>query len=397
MALKFSKRASQKNTNIIKEILKVTEDPEIISFAGGLPAPELFPVKELEKTCTEVLSESGQQALQYSTTIGYLPLREQLVRRMEKEDNIQSAAENVLITTGSQQALDLTGKIFLDENDVVICESPTYLAAIDAFNAYNPKFVEIPMDEEGMHMQDLETALKNNPNIKFIYTIPDFQNPTGRTMSLERRHKIIDLANFYDVIIVEDNPYGAIRFSGADLPPIKSFDTEGRVIYISTFSKIFAPGLRLGWICADKVLIEKYAEQKQATDLNTDTFTQYITSKYMQKFSLDMHIHQIKQTYFKRQEKMLQCIDKYFPKSVHHTSPEGGLFIWIELPKHINAMDIFKICLKEKVAYVPGEAFFPNVPQKNTIRLNYSNMSESRIEIGMARLGKVLSKAINDC
>lgn len=389
MTYKFARRASQLKENIIKEVLKVTEDTDMISFAGGLPAAELFPVEQLKAVCSEVLTESGEQALQYSSSFGYLKLREQIVARMSKI-GIVTNTKNIMITTGSQQALDLTGKVFIDEGDEIICERPTYLAAIDAFKAYSPNFVEVSMDEDGMLMDELENTLREHPKTKYIYTIPDFQNPTGRTLSLQRRKQMVKLANEYDVIIIEDNPYGAIRFTGKSLPSIKQFDSEHRVIYLSTFSKIFSPGLRLGWICADETIIEKYAEQKQASDLNTDTLTQYIVAKYLEMFDLDEHIANIKKTYLLRREKMLQSLEQYFSKEIKHTLPEGGLFIWLELPESVDAMILFKECLTEKVAFVPGEAFYTNHPQKNTLRLNYSNMNEEDIELGVSRIAKVL-------
>lgn len=390
----FSKRNNYVKASEIREILKVTERPEIISFAGGLPAPELFPVEELKKVCEAVLNDNGQSSLQYSTTEGYIPLREAICGRM-KDIGIKSSKENVIITAGSQQALDLSGKVFIDEGDTIICESPTYLAAINAFKAYMPKFEEVAMDEEGMIIQELEEALINNPNAKFIYTIPDFQNPTGRTMSLERRKKLIEIANRYDIIIIEDNPYGAVRFAGEMLPPIKHFDTEGRVIYISTFSKIFAPGLRLGWICADTKFIEKYVPFKQNVDLHTNIFSQMMAAKFMEMYDMEVHINKIKEVYRHRRELMINCIKEEFPKNIKHTLPEGGLFIWVELPEYVNVQEVFMKSLDNNVAFVPGKSFFPNSNRDNTFRLNYSNMPDERIVEGIKRLGKVLKEFIN--
>lgn len=387
----FSKRNNYVKASEIREILKVTERPEIISFAGGLPAPELFPVEELKKVCEAVLNDNGQSSLQYSTTEGYIPLREAICGRM-KEIGIKASIENVIITAGSQQALDLSGKVFIDEGDTIICESPTYLAAINAFKAYMPKFEEVAMDEEGMIIQELEEALINNPNAKFIYTIPDFQNPTGRTMSLERRKKLIEIANKYDIIIIEDNPYGAVRFAGEMLPPVKHFDIEGRVIYISTFSKIFAPGLRLGWICADPKFIEKYVPFKQNVDLHTNIFSQMMAAKFMEMYDMEVHIDKIKDVYRHRRELMINCIREEFPDNIKHTLPEGGLFIWVELPEHVNVQEVFMKSLDNNVAFVPGKSFFPNSNIDNTFRLNYSNMPDERIVEGIKRLGKVLKE-----
>lgn len=393
MENKFAKRTHLVKSSETREILKVTERPEVISFAGGLPAPELFPIEALKDVCNAILNEEGADSLQYSTTEGYIPLREAICQRM-KVIGINSTIENVLITSGSQQAIDLTGRLFIDEGDTIICESPTYLAAINAFKSYNAKFVEVAMDDNGMVMEELEKKLQEHPKTKFIYTIPDFQNPTGRTLTLERRKGMIELANQYDVLIIEDNPYGAIRFAGEELPPVKHFDTEGRVIYLSTFSKIFTPGLRLGWICADKSFIDKYVAFKQTADLHTDSFAQRITAKYMELYDIEEHINKIRAVYKERCTAMLSCIEEFFPKNLSYSKPEGGLFIWIELPEDIDSTHIFTECLKNNVACVPGVPFFPNGTQKNTLRLNYSNMPKEKIMEGMKRMGEVLHREL---
>ncbi|MGY6209037.1 aminotransferase-like domain-containing protein [Cytobacillus firmus] len=395
MEHKFAERARFVTSSETREILKVTERPEVISFAGGLPAPELFPVEALKEVCNAVLTEEGAAALQYSTTEGYIPLREAICQRM-KSAGIDSSIENVLITSGSQQAIDLTGRLFINEGDTIICESPTYLAAINVFKSYNAKFVEVAMDDDGMVMEELEQMLRDHPDAKFIYTIPDFQNPTGRTLKLERRKRMIELANQYDVLILEDNPYGAVRFAGEELPPVKHFDTEGRVIYLSTFSKIFTPGLRLGWICADETFIDKYVAFKQTADLHTDSFAQRITAKYMELYDIEEHINKIKAVYKERCTAMLSCIEEFFPNHLSYSKPEGGLFIWVELPEGIDSAHIFTECLKNNVACVPGAPFFPNGTQKNTLRLNYSNMSKERIIEGMKRMGEVLHRELQN-
>ncbi|MCS0670141.1 PLP-dependent aminotransferase family protein [Cytobacillus firmus] len=393
MEHKFAERARFVTSSETREILKVTERPEVISFAGGLPAPELFPVDPLKDACNAVLNEEGAAALQYSTTEGYIPLREAICQRM-KMAGIDSSFENVLITSGSQQAIDLTGRLFINEGDTIICESPTYLAAINVFKSYKAQFIEVAMDDDGMLMEELEKRLQEHPDAKFIYTIPDFQNPTGRTLKLERRKRMIELANQYDVLIVEDNPYGAVRFAGKELPPVKHFDTEGRVIYLSTFSKIFTPGLRLGWICADPFFIDKYVAFKQTADLHTDSFAQRITAKYMELYDIEEHIHKIKAVYKERCTAMLSCIEEFFPNNISYSKPEGGLFIWVELPEGIDSAHIFTECLKNNVACVPGIPFFPNGTQKNTLRLNYSNMPREKIIEGMKRMGEVLHREL---
>ncbi|MEW5552902.1 PLP-dependent aminotransferase family protein [Peribacillus frigoritolerans] len=390
---KFAERAHLVKSSETREILKVTERPEVISFAGGLPAPELFPVENLKIACNAVLDEEGAASLQYGTTEGYIPLREAISHRM-KGIGINSTIENVLITSGSQQAIDLTGRLFINEGDTIICESPTYLAAINAFKSYDAKFVEVVMDDDGMVMEELEKKLNNHPDTKFIYTIPDFQNPTGRTLKLERRKRMIELANQYDVLIVEDNPYGAVRFAGEELPPVKHFDTENRVIYISTFSKIFTPGLRLGWICADESFIEKYVAFKQTADLHTDSLAQRITAKYLEIYDMEEHIKKIKAVYKTKCTDMMRSIEEFFPKNLSYSKPEGGLFIWVELPEGIDSAHIFTECLKNNVACVPGTPFFPNGTQKNTLRLNYSNMSNEKIIEGIKRMGEVLHREL---
>jgi 2-aminoadipate transaminase len=395
MANHFARRTNLIKASEIREILKVTERPEVISFAGGLPAPELFPVEEMKAVCEAVLNEDGRRALQYSTTEGYQPLRELVANRM-KQAGIDATDNNILIVTGSQQGLDLTGKVFLDEDDVVICESPTYLAAINAFKTYLPKFVEIAMDDQGMIMAELEAALKKNRKAKFIYTVPDFQNPTGRTMSVDRRKKLIELANQYDLLILEDNPYGELRFAGDKVPPVKSFDTEGRVIYQSTFSKVLTPGVRVGWLCASPDILQKYVIFKQSADLHTNTLAQMQVTKFIELYDLEVHIERIRKVYKLRRDLMIEAIKTEFPHGVKYTQPAGGLFLWVELPVWMNAREVLVRCLDNNVAFVPGGAFFPNGGNENTLRLNFSNMSEERIVEGIGRIGRLIKSMIHD-
>jgi len=395
MHKKFAKRAASLKTSDMRIILTAGERPELISFAGGLPAPELFPIEALKAASVAVLSEEGPASLQYSATEGYTPLRQMIIKRMDTV-GIPAGLNQIMITSGSQQAIDLTGRLFLNEGDTVICESPTYLAAINAFKNYDANFVEVEMDEDGMMMDALEKRIQENPDAKFIYTIPDFQNPTGRTLSLERRKKMLELAKQYDMLILEDNPYGAIRFSGTPTPPIKQLDTDGRVIYMSTFSKIFAPGLRLGWICADEVFIEKYIALKESADMHSDGFAQRLTAKYMELNDIDAHIETIKAVYKKRCTTMMDCIDQFFPKNISYVKPEGGLFLWVELPASIDARKISLESLKNNVAVIPGAAFFADAPRTNTLRLNFSNTPEERIVEGIKRLGEVLHREMEN-
>lgn len=377
----------------IREILKLTQQPDIISFAGGLPAPELFPVNEMKEVAQTILTTMGKEAMQYSTTEGYDPLRKQIVERMSKM-HINLSHENVLITSGSQQGLDFSGKIFIDPGDVVICESPSYLGAINAFKAYECQFREVETDADGMIMSDLEETIQNNPNAKFIYVIPDFQNPSGRTWSLERRQSLVDLAIKYDLVIVEDNPYGELRYEGKHLPAVKSLDKDGRVVFLGTFSKTFAPGLRIGWVAADDELLNKYIMVKQGADLQTSTISQRELAEFIKTYSLDNHVDKIINVYKNRRNLMIDTMNKSFPKQARYNVPEGGLFIWVELPEHIDTKELMKKAVKEKVAFVPGGSFFPNSDTVNTMRLNFSNMDEENIVIGIERLGKLLHDEI---
>ncbi|MBS4536975.1 PLP-dependent aminotransferase family protein [Clostridium sp. D2Q-11] len=393
MTLDYSERMGSIKASEIRELLKLTQKPEIISFAGGLPAPELFPVEIVKEMSAEVLDEMGTQALQYGPTEGFDPLREKIAKRMKKF-GVDTEAKNILITSGSQQGLDFTGKIFLDKDDVVLCESPSYLGALNAFKAYQPKFIEVPTDNDGMNMDELEKILESTDNIKVIYVIPDFQNPSGRTWSVERRKRIIELANKHNLPIVEDNPYGELRFEGEMPPSIKSFDTEGRVIFLGTFSKTFCPGFRLGWTCAEYEVLNKYILIKQGADLQASTLSQMILDRFLTKYDLDEHIEKIKAVYVKRRDLMLKTMEEEFPKEVSFTRPEGGLFTWVTLPEHINARDLATKAIEKKVAFVPGGSFFPNGGNENTFRLNYSNMDEERIVIGVTRLAESIKEMI---
>lgn len=391
MEIRFSDRAKGLKASEIRELLKLTEMPEIISFAGGLPAKELFPIEKIKEVIQEVMDKDGTAALQYGPTEGYKPLREIVATERMSTAHMNLTADDVIITTGSQQGLEFSAKLFLNKGDTVICESPSYLGAINAFKAYEPRFVEVEMDENGMIMSELEKALKNNPDAKMIYTIPDFQNPTGITMSDDRRKRIAELASEYKIPVIEDNPYGELIYEGEVHPAIKSFDKEGWVVFLGTFSKTFTPGLRLGWICASPEILNKYVLIKQGADLQSSSLDQRIAAAFMQKYNLNEHIEKIREVYGKRRTLMLESMDKYFPEGVKHTNPYGGLFTWVELREDLDAALIMEECIKENVAYVPGGSFFPNSARKNFFRVNYSCMPEDKIVEGIKRLGKVLS------
>ena len=390
MAFSLARRMSTMKASTIREILKVTERPEIISFAGGLPAPELFPLEAIDRAHSRVLKESGAQALQYSTTEGYPPLREWVARRMNERWGTSLDRDNILMTHGSQQSLDLAGKVFFDEGDVVVCESPTYLAAINAFRAYGASFREVPTDDEGMEIAALHEILDTTPNVKSIYVIPDFQNPTGKTWSLERRKALVEAAEARNIPIIEDNPYGELRFEGEFLPMVMSLSTKGNVLACGTFSKIFCPGYRIGWLAADKEVIKSFVVAKQGTDLHTSTISQMVLSRFLQDNDIDTHIELIRQVYKKRRDTLVSAMEREFPKSISFVRPNGGLFSWAELPAEVDATQILPHSLEREVAFVPGESFFPNSGKKNTMRLNYSNMPEVRIDEGIQRLGGVL-------
>lgn len=379
----------------IREILKVTEQEDVISFAGGLPAPELFPIEEINEINQIVLKEAGTKALQYTTTEGYAPLREWISKRMNERLGTSFDKDNILITHGSQQGLDLSGKVFLDEGDIVLCESPTYLAAISAFKAYGCSFIEIPTDAYGMNMDVLEDVLRKTKNIKLIYVIPTFQNPTGKTWNLERRIRLAELSAQYGVAVVEDNPYGELRFEGETLPSIKSFDTVGNILCTGSFSKIFCPGFRIGWIAGNKDIIRKYVLVKQGTDLQCNTIAQMTIAEYLKRYDIDKHIKKIVEVYRRRRDIAVKCIEYYFPNNIKFTHPEGGLFTWIELPEGISARKILEKCLEKKIAFVPGGSFFPNENKENTFRINYSNMPEDKIEKGLQILGEVIKEYIS--
>lgn len=392
MEYNFARRMEHLKASEIREILKVTERPEIISFAGGLPAPELFPVEEIKAVNQLVLEEEGVQALQYTTTEGYTPLRMWIADRMNVSLGTAFDYENILLTHGSQQGLDLTGKVFLDEGDVVLCESPTYLAAISAFRAYSCEFVEVPTDDAGMIPEELDKILASTPQVKLIYVVANFQNPSGRTWSIERRKQLVEAAVKHQVIIIEDNPYGELRFEGESLPSIKSFDPIGCVFCLGTFSKIFCPGYRIGWIAGDKTAIQKYILVKQGADLQCNTIAQREIAKYLDLYDIDAHIAKIREVYRRRRDLTVKIMEETFPAGVSFTRPQGGLFAWVELPAHINARDVLVKSLEKNVAFVPGGSFFPNGGRENTFRINFSNMPEDRIIEGLTCLAGVLNE-----
>ncbi len=399
---RYAHRMQKMGSSVIRELLKLTEQPDIISFAGGLPAPEVFPLKEFQEACNVVLREQGAQALQYSTTEGYRPLREMIARHNSRY-SVEITPDNILITSGSQQGLDFIGRLFINRGDYIVVESPTYLGALQAWNAYGAQYIAVPADENGMIVDELEEALRKGP--KFIYALPNFQNPSGSTLSLERRRKLVELADKYGVPIVEDDPYGQLRYEGEHLPSLVALDSEyrgfdggcysGNVIYMSTFSKLLAPGLRLAWIVAPEGVIKKLVMTKQAADLHTASFNQYVAYEVGRGGFLDEHVNVIRATYKERRDVMLEMMDEMFPPEMRWTRPHGGMFLWGIMPEGVDAAEVLKVAIERKVAFVPGAAFHPNGGGENTMRINFSYSRPELIREGITRLGVTLKEVLH--
>lgn len=398
---RYAHRTKSMQGSFIREILKLTQKPDIISFAGGLPAPKVFPVERFKEAANRTLVERAEKALQYGTTEGYLPLREMIAERSARY-GLKVSANNVSITSGSQQALDLIGRLFINRGDKIIVENPTYLGALQAWNAYGADYVPVPMDEEGMITAELEKALRTGA--KFIYVLPNFQNPSGVTLSLKRRQELVRLADHYGTPIVEDDPYGQIRFEGEHLPPVAVVDSEYRgqdggsydsnVIYLSTFSKLLAPGIRIAWAIAAENVIRKLVQAKQGADLHTSSFNQIIVHEISKNDFIDEHVKIIRATYKERRDAMLEAMEEFFPTEVTWTHPKGGMFLFATLPDSLDATELFDRAVEKKVAYVPGTVFHPGGDGKNTLRLNFSFSDPDTIREGIARLGKMLKEEI---
>jgi len=379
----------------IREILKVTERPEVISFAGGLPAPEVFPVAELARAHAEVFAEEGAQACQYSTTEGWRPLREWIAERMRRRGAADAEASRVLVTSGSQQGIDLVAKIFLDPGDVVIVEDPCYLAALQVFKGFEAELVAVGSDDEGMRVEEVERALNRAPRPpKFVYVVSQFHNPKGTTLSLERRRRLLEVARRFQLPVVEDDPYGELRYSGAPVPPLAALDDEGLVIYLSTFSKTLSPGMRVGWAHASREVFGALVRAKQAADLHTNTIQQRAAARLLAAFDFDAHVERIKAVYRGRRDAMLAALEEHFPPGVRWTRPDGGLFLWVELPEGARAEDLFERAIAERVAFVPGAPFFVGGGRHNFMRLNFSNSTPALIEEGVRRLGGLLREMV---
>ena len=392
MEYNFSDKINPVKPSAIREIFKVLQDKSVISFAGGNPAEESFPIEDIKRLSAELLEKSAGQALQYSQTEGYPFLREQVKARLKEKFSIGSEQDELIITSGGQQAIDLTAKILCNEGDTVICENPSFIGALNAFRAYNLNLVGVDLENDGMNIAQLENTLKTAKNVRFIYVIPTFQNPMGITTSLEKRRAIMELAKRYNVLILEDNPYADIRFSGHDLPTLKSMDTEGRVIYAGTFSKIFSAGMRVGFCLAPKEVIAKIVVAKQVNDVHTNIFFQMLLSNYLSSCDLDSHILTIRALYAKKSSAMLEAISKYLPDDIEVTHPEGGLFLWVTPREGTDIDALVKELAARKVAVVTGKAFQidENSPAKS-FRLNYSMPTLEKIEEGIKIIGEVMN------
>lgn len=389
MKLRRAARMELARPSFIRESLKLAADPSLISFAGGNPDANYFPWREIDQAASLALGEDWQHALQYSITEGNPELRGLLQGRM-RAIGVDTDIRQLVITSGSQQGLDMVGKIFLDPGDKVLVEAPTYMGAVNAFKYYQPQFVEVAMDADGMRMDALEQALSANPGAKFIYTIPDFQNPTGLVLAAERRQQMVELAERYDVMIVEDNPYYYMRFSGEPIPPIKHYDRYGRVIYLGSISKLLSPALRVGWVVAEPEVVESIVYLKQAADLHTNELSQRIVAKYLLNHDLDAHVAEMNRAYAEKKDLMLAKLDALFPPEIKYTRPEGGLFIWLTLPEGYDTLAIFQRCLEQaKVIFVPGDTFYPYGGHANTARLSFASITPEQVEAGMTRLAAV--------
>lgn len=380
----------------IREIFKYAADPSVISLAGGNPAPELFPHEALADIAAGLLREQPVTALQYGITEGYLPFREAIKERLKRVENIGTENDELIVVSGGQQGIDLATKCLVNEGDTVIVEQPSFIGAMNAFRSYGAHLVGIPVENDGMNLDALETALKGNSNVRFIYTIPTFQNPMGVTMSIEKRKKLYEIAKRYGVLILEDNPYGELTFDGKKMPTIKSMDTDGIVMYSGSFSKILAPGLRLGFLCAPKAIIQKVVIAKQVSDVHTPMLPQLLAAEYMKRYDLDALIAEMRKNYAHKCKTMLDAMDEFFPDGVTYTRPGGGLFIWCDLGHDLDTLSLSKEAIAEKVVYVPGNTFMVNMDEKCTaLRLNYSSSTDEKIVEGIRRLGKVFNKALN--
>jgi 2-aminoadipate transaminase len=390
MEYKFSDRVSNLKPSAIREIFKYAADPEVVSLSAGNPSPDAFPAKEIAEISSKVLAENPISVLQYSVSEGYTPLRTHLMEYMKKEHNTGSSNDDILITTGAQQIMDLCSKALVNEGEVVIVEAPSFIGSLNTFRSYNAKLVGVTVEPDGMNTEELEEALKANPNTKFIYTIPNFQNPSGVTMSLEKRKRVYELAKQYGVLIIEDNPYGDLRYSGEYVPNIKSFDTDGIVIYAGSFSKVISPGMRVAYTICPKQIFQKLVVCKQGNDVHTNIWSQYVCDEFITKYDFNAHLANLRKIYTKKAEFCMSLLDKYCAPKITYNRIDGGLFIWCDLPKNVDMPSFCKTAVENKVCVVPGNAFLTNENDEcHSFRINFSTPTDEQLEKGIKILGEL--------
>lgn len=390
MEYKFSDRVSNLKPSAIREIFKYAADPEVVSLSAGNPSPDAFPAKAIAEISEDVLKNNPISVLQYSVSEGYTPLRQHLRDYMKREHNTGNENDDIIITTGAQQIMDLCSKALLNEGDVVICEAPSFIGSLNTFRSYNAKLVGVTVESDGINIEELENALKTNPNAKIIYTIPNFQNPSGVTTCLEKRKKIYELAKKYGVLILEDNPYGDLRYSGENIPNIKSLDTDGIVIYAGSFSKVISPGMRVAYCIAPKPVFQKLVVCKQGNDVHTNIWSQYVCDEFITKYDFNSHLAKLRSIYTKKADFCMDLLDKYCKPAITYNRIDGGLFIWCDLPQSINMQDFCKKAIEHKVCVVPGNAFLTDESDPcNSFRINFSTPTDKQLEKGIKILGKI--------
>ncbi|MBS3825295.1 PLP-dependent aminotransferase family protein [Candidatus Bipolaricaulota bacterium] len=391
----YSTKAQKMESSKIREISKIIAERDIISLAGGMPSPNSFPIEIVSELSEQLLKDKGAEALQYGTTTGYRKLKEVIARRLNENFDMSVNGENILVTSGAQQALYLVGKVFVERDDEVVVEAPTYASMLQILQELGGNVSDIELEKDGFAVDKFKKYLENGGNPKLSYFVPTFQNPSGITTSLRKRQKLVDLAEAHDFLIVEDDPYHQLRYSGGSVPPIYSVDDNNRTIYVGTLSKLLAPGLRVGWIAARQEFIDKLQLAKQPVDLCTNVFSQHLAYRYLKGDIVDRQIEKIKNLYRAKRDHMLDALQEFLPEKVDWTSPKGGMFIWLTLPEDIDAEEMFQDALDEGVAYVPGSIFYANSPKKNTLRLNFTFVDEKEITEGVKRLGRLIEEIID--
>lgn len=393
MEYSFSNRVNSLKPSAIREIFKYAADPEVVSLSAGNPAPDAFPAKEIAEISADLLSRRPVDALQYGLTEGYAPLRDYLKKYMKDKYGIGSENDRLIITSGAQQVMDLAAKSLCNEGDVVICEAPSFIGSLNSFRSYNARLVGVPVESDGINTEILEEKLKTEKNVRFIYVIPNFQNPSGVTMSLEKRKKVYSLAKKYGVMILEDNPYGELRYFGENVPAIKSLDTDGIVMYAGSFSKVISPGMRVGWCVAPNPVIQKMVVCKQGQDVHTNMWSQIVIHEYVTKYDFEEHLNYLRELYRKKARFMMDLLDEHLAPYITYDKIDGGLFIMCKLPDNINMLDFCKEAVKRKVCVVPGNAFLTDETEEcHTFRVNFSTPTDQQLEKGVKILGELIKE-----